>query len=782
VDTLVVAANLALDDRSAAAAPVTSRAVTTLGELEDALAGGLSVEWASLVENDPSATLFQTAGWCLPWYRLYADSFDPYLILVTSGGRLVGLVPMAVDRAARTLVFASNTMADYRDVVALPGYRGQVVGELMRLYLDGRFANTLQIGWLDPASETLTLVEHLCARRGLRYTVRRQPCWRWFPPAPAKPSAQKFLNWYKRNGGASFDVIDSEPAWQRFREEYYRQHTLRQIQAGRQTAFDDTRKAALYDALFHSPDIQPHVTAFVNGERMLAGHFGYVWRGVLLLGPPSIRLEDEQRSPAVILLSWIIQNAERLGLKGFDLTIGESDFKKRLGNQCVELSMVEVYANASAYYLDAARDATVNAAKRAVERAAGPDTWKTRIKPAAEALQFEAARAAELGVTGAVRALATTAARGIYDSGLRRTYAFTPESIATNNAAAPLGGDVLRENAIEDLLLWKGTSPSVQAAMTACARTYARFRNTGHTFYALVSDGALAGWCYASSGEIHDAFVLPELRGTPAALNLLRGVAQRRFAEGAPEVRLTLSGRDTMLQPAAAACARLADETSAPRIFGSARLFDRVTRVWKRLTWRAIRRRIALAFSYAAEERIYRLSPADAADLPASEDFARDRWEDLELFQPTEPRHTRDACLADWRQRLARGEHVFTRVEDGRLAAYGWLVDRQKTMPLTWVNQSVELPDGSAVLYDYYTLPEYRHRDFYQRLLMHAMQDAARIPGTSWVCLSILASDRVPRWWVERIGMTCVGQYFYTRNLWMRRTWQQVPAIEPAQG
>ena len=28
----------------------------------------------------------------------------------------------------------------------------------------------------------------------------------------------------------SFDVIDSEPAWERFREAYYRQHSLRQIQ------------------------------------------------------------------------------------------------------------------------------------------------------------------------------------------------------------------------------------------------------------------------------------------------------------------------------------------------------------------------------------------------------------------------------------------------------------------------------------------------------------------------------------------------------------------------
>src|SRR6187401_2896104 len=117
---------------------------------------------------------------------------------------------------------------------------------------------------------------------------------------------------------------------------------------------------------------------------MLAGHFGHVWRNVLLLGPPSIRLEDEQRSPAVILLAWIIQNASELGLSGFDLTIGESDFKKRLGNQCVQLTTVEVYGSKVAYAQRVAGSKIVATARRIVSRVSGEDAWKEKIKPAAE--------------------------------------------------------------------------------------------------------------------------------------------------------------------------------------------------------------------------------------------------------------------------------------------------------------------------------------------------------------------------------------------------------------
>ena len=770
-DIIAVPAGAGVVAESASSALVESRVIADMPSLAAALADGLDRQWRGVIESDPLATLFQSPGWCMPWYRAYADTFDPYVIVVSCDDRVVGIVPLAVERSSRRLVFATDSTADYRDIVARPGYRRQVAAEMIRHYVEGGFPGPLQVGWLDPGSDTAALVSALCAKRRLRCTERRQPCWRWSPPAPAKPSAQKFLNWYKRNGEVSFDVIETDPAWETFRDQYYRQHSLRQIQAGRAKAFEDPRKLAVYDALFHSEDIQTHVTAFSVDGQMLAGHFGYVWRGVLLLGPPSIHLEHEQRSPAVILLSWIIQNAEALGLKGFDLTIGESDFKKRLGNQCVELTMIEVYGSAFSYYIEATRAAALTATKNLVTRAGGPDAWRTLVKPATAAITFERARLAEMPRAAMAAAIARAAARLIYDPAAVHTYSITADTLC-GEAPASLGA--VHENVIDDLLLWNGASASAERAMTDCARNYARLRAAGHSLHTLVVDGGLAGWCYSSDTTIRDGFIMPGFHQTAAAETLVREVARRRLAAGARELRATSGAEDAMLKRALEAHGCLVDTTTAPRLFGSERLFDRISRLWRRLTWRAIRRRLALAYHYAAEERMYRLAAADAADLPASTDFARDRWEDLERFVPSEPRHTREACLADWRQRRARGEHVYTRVEDGRLAAYGWMVERQKTIRLDWVDETASLPDNSAGIYDFYTLPEYRHRDFYQRLLMHAMQDAARIPGTEWIYLSILASDTVPRWWVERLGMEFCGGYEYSRTLW-RRTRRAIP-------
>lgn len=548
--------------QAAAALDISRESITTLEALESALDRGFLDDWRRTVNADPRASLYQSPGWCLPWYRAYRDAYTPHLIIVRSHDSVVGLVPMAVNRATGELVFASDTMADYRDIVARPGYREAVVEQLVHAYLDGRFRNPLQVGWSDPDSDTPALVANVCARLGLHSTVRRQPCWRWFPPPPTKPSAQKFLNWYKRNGNVSFDVIDTEEAWVRFREEYYRQHSLRQIQAGRQRAFDDERKAELYEGLFHAPDLQCHVTAFSLDGRMLAGHFGYVWRGVLLLGPPSIRLEDEQRSPAVILLSWIIQNAEQLGLSGFDLTIGDSDFKKRLGNQCVELTMIEVHGSGARYYAQAARDGIVNLAKDAVERIAGDGAWKTTVKPAAAWLSYKRARFAEMGPMEAVRTAFNEARATVYESRVGLVYSMTPAQLMPSAPRLRPGETFeIHDNAVEDLLLWNGDSLNTASLLTHCARTYSRARASSRAFHTIVVGGRLAGWgySYVPSGpaqltetpgaslefepgavSLYDFHVLPEFRGRRLYQALLTDILQKRFAEGASTAYITV--------------------------------------------------------------------------------------------------------------------------------------------------------------------------------------------------------------------------------------------------
>ena len=192
----------------------------------------------------------------------------------------------------------------------------------------------------------------------------------------------------------------------------------------------------------------------------------------------------------------------------------------------------------------------------------------------------------------------------------------------------------------------------------------------------------------------------------------------------------------------------------------------------RRLTWAKAWRRFQRLLHREAEERIYRISVEDARDFETVPEFRMDCWEDMEKYV-VQLGESRDAVLQDWRQRLARGEHIFTRVEDGKLATYGWVVERQRVCFLNDVDQSYEFPDGTAVIYDFFTVPEYRNREFYGQLLMHSVRSAAGIAGTRWIYMAARADDTVPLWWVERLATEYCGSLFYRRVLWSKTKWQK---------
>jgi hypothetical protein len=381
-----------------------------------------------------------------------------------------------------------------------------------------------------------------CRRLGLSYRVRKLPCWRWVPE-PGENAAKKFsrvkthLNYFKRQGSVEFAVLKDPSEWQAFADPFYRQHSLRQLQTSRDVSFDDARKRRFYEALFLSGFAPMHVTACRVNGRMIAGHVGLAWRGVLMLGAPSISLEDEQRSPALILISWIIQNAAQLGLTGFDLTVGDFEFKRRLGNRLVELPLVEIYRRRTDYVRDRALDGARRSAKRTFDALLGPGAWESRIKSAAAALRHHKARLGEVGLR---RALAEAAA---YTPGAPPA-CVTYQASRTAVAGQPLAdGSELHDNTIDDLLLVEDPRPSIRSALNGCARAYARRRAAGDTLHTLVRDGRLAAWCYSRRGGDRDRDLIVDQVTAPGggadAAVLVRALA--RAAADAPRLRVIVA-------------------------------------------------------------------------------------------------------------------------------------------------------------------------------------------------------------------------------------------------
>ena len=95
--------------------------ITTLTTAEELAAVG--PEWDSLVQAMPRPSPFLLRGWIVPWSRHYGPGQTPEVHVGRCDGRLVGALPLCVDRrfGVRRLRFLGGPQAVLGDVLLAPG-------------------------------------------------------------------------------------------------------------------------------------------------------------------------------------------------------------------------------------------------------------------------------------------------------------------------------------------------------------------------------------------------------------------------------------------------------------------------------------------------------------------------------------------------------------------------------------------------------------------------------------------------------------------------------------
>jgi len=182
-----------------------------------------------------------------------------------------------------------------------------------------------------------------------------------------------------------------------------------------------------------------------------------------------------------------------------------------------------------------------------------------------------------------------------------------------------------------------------------------------------------------------------------------------------------------------------------------------------------VARRLKRAVWDDVELRIYRFPSGASMTHPGTVPVARDRFEDLACYAPAERwQPTVDAFLQSATERLENGEHCYTHVEDGVLAHYGWLSDRQESTFMDEVHQSWTLPPGAAVAYGFYTHPRFRGRGIYAASLGRMISDAKAIPGLGEIYICVRADNKPSRRVIEKLG------FVYDRSFHERRRFRSV--------
>jgi CelD/BcsL family acetyltransferase involved in cellulose biosynthesis/ribosomal protein S18 acetylase RimI-like enzyme len=534
--------------------------ITELPQIEESRRTGPLAAWEQLLASDPVGTLFQGPVWCLEWYRAYHERYQPCVLAVTYGAALVGLVPLAVERATGELVFASGIMSDYRDVIALPQHKQTVIASLLRFYCAGGFSQPLRLGPMLPESDTAAHV--LAAGRDVpgAYAIpRSHPGWRWWPSdgAPSdfvkKKSIRQAIKHYERQGAVRVARIDTVEDWHEFKHEFFDQHSIRQIYAGRRPSFNSGMKQSFYDALMLNSPGAVHVVALRVADRIIAAHYGPVHDRVLYWGAPAFDIREAQRSPGLVLLALIIQNAEQLGLRGIDLTIGVEEYKRRFSSSSVTLPTVEIYCGRRRYYGQVLRDRAVDGAKLLVGKAKGPAAWE-QAKGHLDRVGERAQKLREFGIKESCIRMGRRAVTAVGERARWLTLSVTPAALQPVEPALSAGESCsFHTDELRDMLKWDGPSAETARAIAALVRRAPVDMRNGRTLHTLLVAGRLAcwGWSYWPQGpelidvtqtelayapnsvSLYDFHTIPEFRGRRLYQALLTHILRTRFAEGA---------------------------------------------------------------------------------------------------------------------------------------------------------------------------------------------------------------------------------------------------------
>lgn len=194
-----------------------------------------------------------------------------------------------------------------------------------------------------------------------------------------------------------------------------------------------------------------------------------------------------------------------------------------------------------------------------------------------------------------------------------------------------------------------------------------------------------------------------------------------------------------------------------------------------RVARRLFKRAAGWMFS-RSETCIYSIPSAQVDRSASSNLIRRDALGDLLLYQAEGTSPSRRDFVAAAIARIEEGQHLYTHTENGRLVHCAFLAEGPSEEVTRNVLNGYALPRDSALILCLETFPADRADQFAPIALSAMLNDAASIPNTKNIFITIPAIDAPTRALVERLGFTREGSLFARTFFGFRRDWSSMPA------
>jgi CelD/BcsL family acetyltransferase involved in cellulose biosynthesis len=311
-------------------------------------------EWDALVRQIPSASIFSTWEWLGCWYTAYGGGSDLRVVAFRQDGNLVGLAPLMVQAAevaprARLrflrLLGDGSEDSDNLDILALPGYEGQVA-EAFRDYLrssrdrwDVAELNTTPMDSTVVSELVVLLKEDLCPMqtKSIPCTVVPLPdTWNDYLSQISSKERGKIGYYHRRVQSkyeSKFDRCEGSEDLPEFLKTLYELHEKRWSKRTDPGSFQDERRRYFYEMMSREFLRQGWLEFWrleLNG-RAVATQFGFRLKNRIYALQEGFDPEYSADSVGFILRAYVLERAIESGAKYYDFLGGVNDSKLRWG-------------------------------------------------------------------------------------------------------------------------------------------------------------------------------------------------------------------------------------------------------------------------------------------------------------------------------------------------------------------------------------------------------------------------------------------------------------------
>ena len=306
--------------------------------------------WRDL-ETRGSSFVFQSFDWCSTWFETIGRALqvEPLLAHVREPGSGAEMfLPLGVERkrfGVRCFAFLGSRLADHTAPV-LVGRTGvfdrEIVSDILREVASAGRCDVSDFRHLRSAvdGQRNPLVGPGCTVAGYQtHSVRIEGSWESFWAEKITRSHSADSRRQRRRlaelGKPRFVIATTVEQALAITDAMLAQKSRRYRETGREDPLtsEGYREFYLRTTRRHHGCGLIHVSALMLDDRVLATHWGAVWKGRLVSLMPSFEGGEWARySPGRLLLEHLLEWSFRAGLREFDLTIGDEPYKSAFCN------------------------------------------------------------------------------------------------------------------------------------------------------------------------------------------------------------------------------------------------------------------------------------------------------------------------------------------------------------------------------------------------------------------------------------------------------------------